>query len=74
LLTKTGEFGQQAIICLQSCGCNPLVDAADDAEESNANCSDGKGNLRTLVTLERRQRRVGLCNVHRLHDKQIVVE
>ena len=61
-------------ICLDtSCG-NPLVNARDDAEEGDACCADSEGDLGIHIALESGQRTVGLCDIHGLHDQQIVVE
>ena len=53
---------------------DPLVDAGADAEEGDASGADGQGCLGVEVALERGQRRVGLGDVHGLHNQQIVVE
>ena len=59
---------------LYSSGGNPLVDAGDNAEEGDACGADAEGDLGSLIALERRQRRVGLRDVHGLDDEQVVVE
>ena len=53
---------------------NPLVDAADNAEEGDACGADGEGCLGIDVALEGGQRTVGLRDVHGLHDEQVVIE
>ena len=59
---------------LQSgCG-DPLIDAADDAEEGYAGGADGEGGLGVDVAFEGSHRTVGLGDVHGLHNQQIVVE
>ena len=55
------------------CG-DPLVDAGADAKEGDTCRADGHGDLRVDIALEGRQRTVGLRDVHRLHNQQIVVE
>lgn len=59
---------------LQSCGGDVLVDAGGNAEEGDACRADGEGRTRAAVALERRQRRVGLRDIHGLDDQQVVVE
>lgn len=59
---------------LHTSGSNPLVDAGADAEEGDANRADGEGRAGVAVALERGQRRIGLGDIHRLHDQQVVVE
>lgn len=53
---------------------DPLVDAGADAKEGDTCRTDGHGDLRVDIALEGRQRTVGLRDVHRLHNQQIVVE
>lgn len=61
-------------VLLQTCCCNPLVDARNDTEEGDTCGTDAEGNLGTFVALEGRKRTVGLSDVHSLNDEQIVVE
>ena len=55
-------------------GIDPVVDAGDDAEEDDACRAKGHSHLGAVVTTERRQRAVGLLDVHGLDDEQVVVE
>lgn len=55
-------------------GVDAVVNRADDAQQQNARHAERKADTRVTVAAERRDRRVGGRNVHRLDDQQVVVE
>ena len=59
---------------LHAGGGDPLIDAGADTEESYTGSAERHRYLRVDITLEGWQRVVGLRDVHRLHNLQIVVE
>ena len=67
-------FQRRRLSVLHACGGDPLIDAGTDAEEHDAYSADGHSHLGVQIALERRQRAVGLRNVHGLHNQQIVVK
>lgn len=71
-----GRFFSISVVtcCSDACGSNPFVDAGANTEERYTYRADCKSHTGVDITLEGRQRTVGLRNVHGLDNQQVVVE